>query len=147
MTIDTGTFYPGGRRYNRVMADGVRLDVWLDVACIARTRSQAKEFCDGGKVEVGGSRAKAHRLVHPGDRIVVTVVAGLRRELVVRGVRETHVARSLARELYDDVTPPPSAEEMELRRLERFAPPPAPARGTGRPEKRARRKMERMRGR
>ncbi len=129
------------------MSDGVRLDVWLDVACVARTRSQAKELCDGGKVEVGGVRAKAHRLVRPGDRIVVAVAPGVRRELVVREVRETHVARALARELYEDVTPPPSAEELELRRLERFAPPPAPPRGTGRPEKRARRKMDRMRGR
>ena len=129
------------------MSEGVRLDVWLDVACIARTRSQAKDLCDGGKVEVGGTRAKAHRLVQTGDRILVTVAPGLRRELVVRGVRETHVAKALARELYEDVTPPPSPEELEMRSLERFAPPPAPPRGTGRPEKQARRKMERMRGR
>jgi len=129
------------------MSEGVRLDVWLDVACIARTRSQAKELCDGGKVEVGGTRAKAHRLVRPGDRIFVTVGPGVRRELVVRGVRETHVAKALARELYEDMTPPPSAEDLEQRHLERFAPPPAPPRGAGRPEKRARRKMERMRGR
>ena len=129
------------------MSDGVRLDVWLDVACIAKSRSQAKELCDGGKVEVGGVRAKAHRAVRPGDRVAVTVAPGLRRELVVRGVRETHVARALARDLYQDVTPPPSPEEVEMRRLERFAPPPAPPRGSGRPEKRARRKIERMRGR
>ncbi|MBZ5587792.1 MAG: RNA-binding S4 domain-containing protein [Acidobacteriia bacterium] len=129
------------------MSEGIRLDVWLDVACIAKTRSQAKELCDGGKVEVGGSRAKAHRLVHPGDRIMVTVAPGFRRELVVRGLCESHVAKARARELYEDVTPPPTAEELELRHLERFAPPPAPPRGTGRPEKRARRKIERMRGR
>ncbi|MGD1147469.1 MAG: S4 domain-containing protein [Thermoanaerobaculaceae bacterium] len=129
------------------MSESVRLDVWLDVACIARTRSQAKELCEGGKVEVGGERAKAHRLVGPGDRIQVTVAPGLRRDLIVRSVRETHVARALARELYEDVTPQPTEEELELRRLERFAPPPAPPRGSGRPEKRARRKIERLRGR
>ncbi len=129
------------------MADGVRLDVWLDVACIAKTRSQAKEMCDAGKVEVGGGRAKAHRVVRAGDRIAVTVAPGIRRELVVRAVSETHVAKAAARELYEDVTPAPSAEELELRRLERFAPPPAPPRGSGRPEKRARREMERMRRR
>ncbi len=129
------------------MADGIRLDVWLDVACVAKTRSQAKELCDGGKVEVGGVRAKAHRLIRTGDRIAVTVAPGRRRELVVRGLAETHVARAAARELYEDVTPEPSAEEIELRRLERFAPPPAPPRGSGRPEKRARREMERMRRR
>jgi ribosome-associated heat shock protein Hsp15 len=93
------------------MADAVRLDVWLDVACLAKTRSQAKELCDRGKVQIGGVGAKAK-----------------------------------ARELFQDVTPPPSPEELELRRLERLGPPPAPPRGSGRPEKRARRRMERMRG-
>ncbi len=129
------------------MPVSVRLDVWLDVACIAKTRSQAKELCDGGKVEVGGTRAKAHRMVRPGDRIGVTIAPDVRRELIVRDVRDTHVARSLARELYEDVTPAPSPEEVEMRHLERFAPPPAPARGSGRPEKRARRQMDRIRGR
>ena len=129
------------------MPNHVRLDVWLDVACIARTRSQAKELCDGGKVEVAGARAKAHRFVQAGDRIHVTLAPGLTRELVVREVRDTHVARARARELYEDVTPPPTPEEIELRRIERFAPPPAPERGRGRPEKRARRQMDRFRGR
>ena len=60
------------------MTDGVRLDVWLDVACIAKTRSQAKTWCDGGKVEVNGVSAKAHRVVRVGDRIVVGGVLATR---------------------------------------------------------------------
>ena len=81
------------------MSERVRLDVWLDVACLARTRSHAKELCDGGKVEVGGEHAKAHRLVQAGDRVRVTLGPGHARELVVRAVRDTHVAKALAREL------------------------------------------------
>ncbi len=103
-------------------------------------------MCDGGKVEVAGARAKAHRVVQEGDRIHVTVAPGVTRELVVREVADTHVAKARARELYEDVTPPPTQEEVELRRLQRFAPPPAPERGSGRPEKRARRQMDRFRG-
>ncbi|HUK14519.1 MAG TPA: S4 domain-containing protein [Thermoanaerobaculaceae bacterium] len=129
------------------MADAVRLDVWLDVACLARTRSQAKELCDGGKVEVGGVRAKPHRMVRPGERIAVTLAPGVRKQVIVRAVAERHVAKAQARELYEDVTPPPSPEELELRRFERFAPPPAPPRGSGRPEKRDRRRIDRARGR
>jgi ribosome-associated heat shock protein Hsp15 len=117
--------------------DALRLDVYLDVACLVKTRSQAKELCDAGKIEVNGARAKAHRGVRVGDR----------REVVVRELVATHVAKQRARELYDDVTPPPSAEELEMRALERFAPPLAPPRGAGRPEKRDRRKIERIRGR
>ncbi len=127
------------------MSEGVRLDVWLDVSCLARTRSQAKELCDGGKVEVNGQRAKAHRVVRPDDRIVLTVAPGHRREVVIRAVAERHIARAEARSLYEDLTPQPSPEELELRRMTRLAPPPAPPRGSGRPEKRARRQIDRMR--
>lgn len=126
------------------MADRVRLDVFLDVACLAKTRSQAKALCDGGKVEVNGERAKPHRLVGPGDRIKLTLGPGRRREVVVREVRETHVAKAEARTLYEDVTPPPTPEELSLRFA---APPPAPPKGKGRPEKRDRRVLEKLRGR
>jgi len=125
----------------------VRLDVWLDVACLAKTRSQAKELCDGGKVEVNGTRAKAHRAVRAGDRIHLVVSPFLRREVVVREVIDTNVPKARARELYEDVTPPPTAEELEMRRMSRLGPPPAPPRGAGRPEKRARRQIDRFRGR
>ncbi|MBP1621343.1 MAG: hslR [Acidobacteria bacterium] len=127
------------------MSEGVRLDVWLDVACLARTRSQAKELCDGGKVEVNGQRAKAHRLVRPDDRISLSIAPDHRREVVVREVAERHLPRAQARALYEDVTPQPGPEEVEMRRLTRLAPPPAPPKGSGRPEKRARRQIERLR--
>jgi ribosome-associated heat shock protein Hsp15 len=128
------------------MTDAVRLDVWLDVACLAKTRSQAKELCDRGRVQIGGVGAKAHRTVRAGDRIRILLGPGFEREVVVREVAEAHVSKAKARELFQDVTRPPSPEELELRRLERLGPPPAPPRGSGRPEKRARRRMERMRG-
>jgi ribosome-associated heat shock protein Hsp15 len=129
------------------MSEGVRLDVWLDVSCLAKTRSQAKEMCDGGKVEVNGARAKAHRSVQVGDRVRVAIAPLVRREVIVREVCDTHIAKARARELYEDVTPKPSPEELEMRRFSRLAPPPAPPRGAGRPEKRARRDIERFRGR
>lgn len=136
-----------GTRYDALVAETVRLDVWLDVACLAKTRSQAKELCDGGKVEVNGERAKAHRALRAGDRVRVAVAPGQRREIVVRELTESHVSKERARALYDDVTPPPTPDELELRALRRFAPPPAPPRGSGRPEKRDRRRIERLRGR
>lgn len=126
------------------MTGRVRLDVFLDVACLAKTRSQAKQLCDGGKVEVNGERAKPHRLVGPGDRIRLTLGPGRRREVVIREVRETHVAKAEARTLYEDVTPAPTPEELAVLKA---APPPAPPKGKGRPEKRDRRLMERLRGR
>jgi len=121
-----------------VLLEAVRLDVWLDVACIFPTRSQAKEACEGGKVDVNGSRAKAHREVRPGDRIALAARgdSGLRRELVVRGLADRSMPKAAARALYEDVTPAPPPEILEARRLDRLL---APRRDAGRPDKRTRR--------
>ena len=114
----------------------VRLDVWLDVACVFPTRSQAKTACEGGKVDVNGSRAKPHREVRPGDRIGLAGNDGSRRELVVRGLAERSIPKARARALYEDVTPPPPPEVLEARRLDRLL---APRSDAGRPDKRDRR--------
>jgi ribosome-associated heat shock protein Hsp15 len=123
--------------------ESVRLDVWLDVACVFATRSQAKAACEAGKVDVNGVRGKPHRLIRAGDRVEVTTGPSRRRSLVVRGVAERSIPKAQARALYEDVTPPPSAEEVEARRLERLF---APARGAGRPDRRTRREERRRKG-
>jgi ribosome-associated heat shock protein Hsp15 len=123
--------------------ESVRLDVWLDVACVFPTRSRAKASCDGGKVDVNGARAKPHREVRPGDSIEITVGAGRRRSLVVRALADRSIPRAQARLLYEDVTPPPSPEEIEIRKMERIFAPPATA---GRPDRRARRELRRRKG-
>ena len=116
----------------------LRLDVWLDIACVCRTRSEAQRACKGGKVTVNGQRAKPHREIAVGDRIVVTTPNGQRRQLIVMAMAERHVPKAQARELYDDVTPPPSPEEAELRELLRRA-GPVPGARQGSPGKRERR--------
>jgi hypothetical protein len=74
-------------------------------------------------VEVNGQRAKAHREVKPDDQIVIRRPLGRRQMVIVRGVADSHIAKSEARLLYVDVTPPPSPEELELRRLAALARP------------------------
>lgn len=98
----------------------VRLDVWLDVACLFRTRSEAQKGCDGGKVEVNDQRAKPHRLLHLGDRLRITRGPGRRQVVVVKALAERHLPKAESRLLYDDVTPPPTPEEAAARELERF---------------------------
>ena len=44
-------------------AETVRLDVWLDVACLFKTRSAAQKACTSGKIDVNGQGAKPHRLL------------------------------------------------------------------------------------
>ena len=122
----------------------VRLDVFLDVACLFPTRSQAAAACKGGKVDVNGQAASPHRLVRVGDTLEVTTAAG-RRTFVVRGLAERHVPKAVARTLREETTPQPSPEQLEARRLERLL---APRReeGSGRLTRRERRDRERFRG-
>lgn len=124
-------------------AQTVRLDIWLDVACVFPTRSQAKAACEGGKVDVDGARAKPHREIRMGDRIGVSARDGTRRELVVRGLAERSIPKAQARKLYEDVTPPPAPEVAEARRLDRML---APRGDTGRPDKRERRERRKLKG-
>ena len=126
--------------------DQVRLDVWLDVACVYRTRSAAQRACKGGKVAVDGQRAKPHRDIRRGDRIAVTRANGRRQEILVKELAERHVPKTEARTLYEDVTPPPSQEELEFRALLRRAGEAAPV-IRGAPDKRDRRALRRLKGR
>src|SRR5919204_3851265 len=100
-------------------AAGVRLDVWLDVACLFKTRSEAQRACRSGKVDVNGVAAKPHRMLRVGDEIEISRPYRQKQRVVVRGLAERHIAKEQARELYEDLTPPPTAEEIEMRRLER----------------------------
>ena len=108
-----------------------RLDIWLDVACLFKTRSEAQKACKSGKIDVNGQPAKPHRTVKPGDEIVIGRPFGRKQRVVVKAVAERHVAKADARLLYEDLTPKPTAEEVEMRRIERMhraamTPPRAP---------------------
>ena len=125
--------------------DSQRLDVWLDVACLFKTRSEAKRACEGGKVEVNGDSAKPNRAVREGDRVHISRGFGRFQDVVVRILIDQHVRKSEARALYDDVTPKPTAEEVEMRRIERTY--QAAARAAGTPDRRRRREIRRFKER
>lgn len=122
----------------------VRLDVWLDVACLFKTRSQAQTACRRGRVEVNGDHGKPHRAIRPGDEIRIQLPGGRRRIIEVVELERTNVAKARARELYIDHTPAPTPEEVELRRMQRLSAPPKRPRGTGAPKKRERRALRKL---
>ncbi len=123
--------------------DPQRLDTWLDVACIFKTRSAAGQACNGGKVDVYGVRVKPHKLVRPGDVLTVTLDRGRRRIVKVAATCESSIPKAKARTLYEDLTPPPSPEEVEARRFERLSRPTH----SGRPDSRERRSLRKLKGR
>jgi len=122
----------------------LRLDIWLDVSCLFRTRSEAQKACNGGKIEVNHSGAKPHREVRVGDEVVITRPLGRKQHVRVRRLQEKHIPKAQARELYEDLTPPPTPEEVEMRRMARLARPFVSAPGS--PDKRDRRALRRLRG-
>jgi ribosome-associated heat shock protein Hsp15 len=126
-------------------ADVVRLDVWLDITCLFRTRSEAQKACKGGKIDVNHQTAKPNRLLRVGDELEIGRPYGRKQRVVVRALADRHLPKAQARELYEDLTPPPTPEEIELRRTERMyraamTPPRAP-------DKRQRRALRRFKGR
>lgn len=124
----------------------VRLDVWLDVACLFKTRSEAQKACNGGKVEVNGQASKPHRQLRVGDEIRITRGHGRRQVVGVRGLAERHVPKAEARELYEDRTPPPTPEEREMLEVERAFRRSFGARSPHAPDKRERRALRRLKG-
>jgi len=125
----------------------MRLDVWLDVTCLFKTRSEAKKACEGGKVDLNGQTAKPHREIKAGDRLEITRPFGRRQLVVVRELAEKHIPKAEAKLLYEDVTPKPSPEEVELRRMARMAAPFTRPASAGSPDKRERRELRRLKGR
>jgi ribosome-associated heat shock protein Hsp15 len=78
----------------------VRVDKWLQVARIFKTRSQADEAIDAGHVKLNGARVKAGHIVKPGETL--EVVKGPRRLwLTVKAVAERPLPPPEARELYE----------------------------------------------
>jgi ribosome-associated heat shock protein Hsp15 len=124
------------------MSVSVRLDVWLDVACLFRTRSEAQKACKGGKVAVNGQGAKPHRDVRAGDVLEITRPQGRRQRVVVKTLADRHIPKAEARLLYEDTTPPPSPEEQALRDLLRLAGPRRRP-GAPTPDRRERRRLRR----
>lgn len=116
----------------------VRVDRWLWAARFFRTRSLAAAACTGGKVDVNGEVARPARLVRPGDTVRVTLPGGARVARVL-ALGERRGPPAAGRALWEDLTPPAPPGTRQ---------PPAARRapGAGRPTKRERREIDRLRG-
>jgi ribosome-associated heat shock protein Hsp15 len=123
----------------------VRLDIWLDVACLYRTRSEAQKACQGGKVEINGQSCKPHRQLRVGDQLRLSRPFGRKQTVTVLAITERHVPKTEARLLYHDTTPALSEEEKEMRRIERVY--RAAMQRTHVPDKRERRAIRKLKGR
>ena len=118
------------------MSDDTRIDRWLCAVRLVKTRPIATQLCEAGHVRVNGNPAKPSSKVRAGD-VVHALIA--ERERIVEVVRpiESRVGAPVAATCYIDNSPPPVISEV--------APGIKVVRGEGRPNKRLRRELERMR--
>ena len=124
--------------------DRVRLDKWLWAARFYKTRSLAAEAVAGGKVQVNGERVKRARPVQIGDE--VRIRQGPYEHLIlVRGVSERRGPAAIAAELYAEKPESVAAREAMAIQLKSLHAAFVPERG--RPTKKDRREIEKLKGR
>lgn len=124
----------------------MRLDKWLKSARIYKTREEAGRACDMGRVKLNGHETKPSKDVKVGDELIIKVEKHYRtlqiKELPTRGLSAKD-----AKLVYHESTPELSPDTVELMKLVRRAERELPTPVKGRPTKRARRVLERFRGR
>ena len=124
--------------------DGVRIDKWLWAARFFKTRSLAARACELGRIESNGQPAKPAREVHVGDRLLVKNAGG-EFQVDVLFLSEMRGPAPVAQTLYRETE---ASRELRLKLAEeRKAMPRFETVGEGRPSKRDRRKLNRLRGR
>lgn len=124
--------------------DKLRIDKWLWAARFYKTRSLAVEEIDKGRVRVNDVEAKPSREVKVGDTVSLRQ-GPITRTLQVRGISNQRGPAPVAQQLYEE-----TAESLALRALlaeqGRISQDPASSLEHGRPTKRDRRDIDKVRG-
>lgn len=112
-----------------------RIDIWLKLVCLFKQRGDAADACRGGHVKINGQRAKPATVVREGD--VIEYLGGDDRyhRVVVLGLPQGSIAKQVARTMYEDQTPKQDPDPLRMMIRDR---------GTGRPTKRERRDLDRL---
>jgi ribosome-associated heat shock protein Hsp15 len=119
----------------------LRIDRWLWAARFFKTRTQAADAVNGGKVHLNGSRVKPAKEIREGDAIGITV-GETRWEVVVLAVSARRGPPPEARLLYQETERSLAARQRQAEERRLRGPPPTPYRG--RPTKRDRRQIIRF---
>jgi len=113
-----------------------RLDSWIWSVRLVKTRSQAAAACRAGHVRLNGERVKPAHVVRAGDKVRVRQ-AGAERTVVVTRILNKRVSAAVAADCFLDRGPPPAREDVAAAGVR--------DRGAGRPTKRDRRALQRLR--
>lgn len=117
--------------------DTVRIDKWLWMVRLFKTRSMATEACNAGKVKMDGNNLKPSKNIKENEVYVVRI-GQLEKTVQVLGSPKSRVGAPLVPQFYTDLTPPEEYERVKMLSM-RFE---HRDRGEGRPTKRDRRQIE-----
>ena len=122
----------------------IRIDQWLWASRLFKTRTQANQACRGGRVQIAGKAVKPAHPLQPGEVVCIKQPPIVRRYLV-KDLAAKRVSAALARELVEETTPAADLEKLALARRDPlgliFA---RREKGSGRPTKKERRRLEEM---
>lgn len=120
--------------------DEIRIDKWLWAVRLYKTRSQASDACKSGRVKIDGVQVKPSRTIKNGTTIVISIPP-IQRTVEVKNVLKNRVGAKLVENYLIDHTSPEEYEKLvfikEMKTEWRD-------RGTGRPTKRDRRDIEKL---
>jgi ribosome-associated heat shock protein Hsp15 len=114
-----------------------RIDTWLKLVCLFKHRADATEACKGGKVKINGNRVKPAAAVKEGDVVELYDGGDHYRRVIVKQIPRTNVSKEIARTMYVDETPARERIDVVTAIFRE--------RGAGRPTKKDRRDIEKIR--
>jgi ribosome-associated heat shock protein Hsp15 len=121
-----------------------RVDKWLQIVRAFKTRTQATRACNLGRVRINGTVAKPHKQICLEDRVEIRC-EDWTRVLIVKGIRQKSVPKAIASQLYLDLSPPRPKQDPIDRILK--GQPEQREPGSGRPTKKQRRSIDRLKRR
>jgi ribosome-associated heat shock protein Hsp15 len=121
--------------------ESTRIDKWLWAVRIYKTRSQASEACKKGRVIVNGIQVKPSRIIKAGETVFIRkppIVYTYK----VKGLLQRRQSAKVAREYYEDLTSVEELNKLKISEKLFFS----RVKGSGRPTKKERRTMDKLRG-
>ena len=116
--------------------DSLRVDLFLKWACLFRHRADATDACRGGLVKVNDRRIKPAASVRVGD--LVEISGEWTRKYEILELPQRQLSKAASKEIVTDLSPPPPVKQKTEPVMQREP-------GAGRPTKKDRREIERLR--
>ena len=115
----------------------LRVDKWLWAVRLYKTRRQAADACQGGKIKIDGVSVKPSRMLRGGE-IIILKIDVLEKQIRVKDTPKSRVGAALVENYMEDLTPVEEYERVRLLKT-KFE---HRDHGLGRPTKRDRRQIE-----